>query len=57
MDDLDHTLISNAIPNTGTLRHATMILSLKSMNMVEIIHLEMSFGSTELGFHREVPEV
>ena len=57
MDDLDRTLISNAIPNTGTLRHATMILSLKSMNMVEITHPEATVASIELGVSQEVYEV
>ena len=57
MDDLDHTLISNAIPNTGALRHATMIMSLKSMNMVEITHPEATVASIELGVSQEVYEV
>ena len=57
MDDLDHTLISNAIPNTGTLRHATMIMSLKSMNMGEITHPEATVASIDLGVYQEVYEV
>ena len=57
MDDLDHTLISNAIPNTGTLRHVIMMLSLKSMNMIEITHPEATVASIELGVSQEVYEV